>query len=260
MIRVFDTTIEEMVLEAFLVRKGRIVLLEGPMFSSKTQQAITIIENISDKKRVNKKLFGERKELIVKPKRDNRNSPIVIKTHDGAKVLNATSFDEREPSQIFRLIEKMKPKEISVVLIDEVWLCSENVIEVLEELRYRGVIVLLTALDRYYDGTEVRLTKKLELVADFAVLKHAVCLCCCEALSHYSILQKEIFEGKKFVPVTDEDKVLIGGSDKYIAACDRCYRKFESLLLEGSSPERIIEVLGIRDYLEEKGSISPLKK
>jgi Thymidine kinase len=77
------------------LRKGKLVVISGPMFSGKTSRLIELLE---------REMIAGRKIELFKPEIDKRYSQAEVVTHKGAKL----------PAKSFRLMERESQRYLSM--------------------------------------------------------------------------------------------------------------------------------------------------
>jgi len=172
---------------------GQIQLILGPMFSGKSTELI---------RRLKRYQVAQYNCLIIKYAKDTRYDDNNIATHD-RQMLKAVSANT-----LAELTDKAA--DYDVIGIDEGQFFSD-VVEWCEKMANAGKMVMCAALD----GTFQRkpFTNILELVplAEYVVKLHSVCMNCFGEGSY----TKRISE--------DQEVEVIGGADKYMAVCRRCF-------------------------------------
>lgn len=173
--------------------RGQIQIIFGPMFSGKTTELM---------RRLKRFQIANHKVLIVKYAKDVRYDHAGIATHDKQTMLAVASME----------LESLKEKslEYSVIGIDEGQFFPDTVAYA-EEMANRGKIVIVAALDGTYQRIGFADILRLVPLAESVVKLNAVCMRC--------------FEEASFTKRTSAETAVevIGGSDKYIATCRKCY-------------------------------------
>ncbi len=177
-------------------RPGRIEVVCGSMFSGKTEELI---------RRMKRAQFARQKVEIFKPALDTRYSDDDVVSHDKHSI-PSTPIDAS--AQILLL-----SSDIDVVGIDEAQFLDNGLVEVCNELAYRGVRVIVAGLDMDYKGIPFGPMPALCAIADEVTKVHAICVRC-GALAYVS---HRIVENDK--------RVLLGETTEYEPLCRECYRK-----------------------------------
>lgn len=178
------------------MKKGKLTLIWGSMFSGKTEELLRI---------VNRSIYAQKKTMLFKPKKDNRYNIGEIVSHN-SKSMDA--IDIVESREILK-----KAKDLDLVGIDEVQFFDKEILNVIETLLQNGVDVICSGLDMDYKGEPFDITMRLATCAEKCIKLHAVCMDCGNDAWISHRISKE------------GEKVVIGGSDKYIALCRNCYMK-----------------------------------
>jgi len=202
---------------------GQIQVIFGPMFSGKTTELI---------RRLKRYQIANHKCLIVKYAKDDRYDKEGIATHD-KQTLPATS--------VLRMAD-IKPSTINsytVIGIDEGQFFPD-VVSFAEQMADKGKIIIIAALDGDFQRKGFGDILNLVPIAESIVKLNAVCMMC---------FQEASFTKRKGSETALE---VIGGQDKYLAACRACYFKSPS---KRSSEE----ALPLQQSLNSKAA-SPLLK
>lgn len=177
-------------------RPGRIEVVCGSMFSGKTEELI---------RRMKRAEFARQKVEIFKPSIDTRYSEQNVVSHD-KHVIKSTVV---ESSASVLLLSS----DIDVVGIDEAQFMDEGLVDVCNQLAYRGVRVIVAGLDMDFKGKPFGPIPALCAIADDVTKVHAICVKC-GALAYIS---------HRLVDV--DKRVLLGEQTEYEPLCRECYRK-----------------------------------
>lgn len=177
-------------------RPGRIEVVCGSMFSGKTEELI---------RRMRRAKFARQKVEIFKPAMDTRYSEEDVVSHDRHSI---TSTPIDSSAQILLL-----SSDIDVVGIDEAQFFDNGLVEVCNELAYRGVRVIVAGLDMDYKGVPFGPIPALCAIADEVTKVHAICVRC-GALAYISHRKVE-----------NNRRVLLGETEEYEPLCRECYKK-----------------------------------
>ena len=179
-----------------LMRRGRIEVICGSMFSGKTEELI---------RRMKRAQFAHQKVAIFKPAIDTRYSDDDVVTHEGVAI-PSTPVDNS--SSILLL-----GHDCDVIGIDEAQFFDENLVAVCNELASNGVRVIIAGLDMDFRGVPFGPMPALCAIADDVSKVHAICVSC-GALAYVSHRK-----------VQDEKRVLLGEVNEYEPLCRVCYQK-----------------------------------
>ncbi len=177
-------------------RPGRIEVVCGSMFSGKTEELI---------RRLRRAQFARQKVEIFKPAIDKRYSDADVVSHDRHSI-PSTPIDAS--AQILLL-----SSDIDVVGIDEAQFFDEGLVEVCNQLAYRGVRVIIAGLDMDFKGIPFGPMPALCAIADDVTKVHAICVRC----GSLAYVSHRIVEGDR--------RVLLGETAEYEPLCRECYRK-----------------------------------
>lgn len=179
-----------------LMRRGRIEVICGSMFSGKTEELI---------RRMKRAKFARQSVEIFKPAVDTRYSEEDVVSHEG----NSIPSTPVESSSSILLLGS----DTDVVGIDEAQFFDDNLISVCNELANRGTRVIVAGLDLDFKGTPFGPMPALCAIADEVTKVHAICVHC-GALAYVSHR------------TVDEDKrVLLGEQTVYEPLCRTCYQQ-----------------------------------
>ena len=179
-----------------MLRRGRIEVICGSMFSGKTEELI---------RRLRRAQFAKQKVEIFKPAIDTRYSDEEVVSHDRTSLLSTPV----ESSASILLLTS----DTDVVGIDEAQFFDQGIVDVCNELANRGIRVIIAGLDMDFKGQPFGPMPALMAVADDVLKVHAICVKC-GALAYVS---HRIVEGEK--------RVLLGETGEYEPLCRCCYEK-----------------------------------
>lgn len=177
-------------------RPGRIEVVCGSMFSGKTEELI---------RRMRRAKFAKQNVEIFKPAIDTRYSEEDVVSHDHTSI---PSTPITSSSQIL-----LMSSEIDVVGIDEAQFLDEGLVDVCNQLAYRGVRVIIAGLDMDYRGVPFGPMPALLAIADDVTKVHAICVRC-GSLAYVS-----------HRTVANDKLVLLGETAEYEPLCRECYQK-----------------------------------
>ena len=177
-----------------MMRRGRIEVICGSMFSGKTEELI---------RRLKRAEFARQSVEIFKPSIDTRYAEQDVVSHEG----NSIPSTPVDSSASILLLGS----DTDVVGIDEAQFFDENLIDVCNELANRGTRVIVAGLDLDFKGVPFGPMPGLCAVADEVTKVHAICVRC-GALAYVS-----------HRTVDDEKRVLLGEQTEPL--CRACYQK-----------------------------------
>lgn len=179
-----------------MMRRGRIEVICGSMFSGKTEELI---------RRMKRAKFAKQSVEIFKPAVDTRYSEEDVVSHEG----NSIHSTPVETSASILLLGS----DTEVVGIDEAQFFDDNLINVCNELANRGTRVIVAGLDLDFKGIPFGPMPALCAIADEVTKVHAICVHC-GALAYVS-----------HRTVDEEKRVLLGEQTVYEPLCRACYQK-----------------------------------
>ena len=179
-----------------MMRRGRIEVICGSMFSGKTEELI---------RRLKRAEFARQSVEIFKPSIDTRYAEQDVVSHEG----NSIPSTPVDSSASILLLGS----DTDVVGIDEAQFFDENLIDVCNELANRGTRVIVAGLDLDFKGVPFGPMPGLCAVADEVTKVHAICVRC-GALAYVS-----------HRTVDDEKRELLGEQTAYEPLCRACYQK-----------------------------------
>lgn len=177
-----------------MVRRGRIEVICGSMFSGKTEELI---------RRLKRAQLAHQKVEIFKPSLDVRYSEMDVVTHDGTSIRSTPV----ENSMSILLLSS----NCEVIGIDEAQFFDQNLANVCTELASRGVRVIVAGLDMDYTGKPFGPMPNLCAISDDVTKVHAICMRC-GALAYLSHRKVE-----------NNHQVMLGEVNEYEPLCRECY-------------------------------------
>lgn len=189
-------------MDSFKRRRGKLILITGPMFSGKTTELI---------RRMSRYNFARMKTLMIKPTKDIRYSASAVVTHEdlhGNKTsINALSFDD-----LSHVEEVSDFDSIEVIGIDEGNFFGEEIAYYADKWRKNGKIVIVSGLNGSYQREHFGYFHMLYPLCTNIIKMKAVCARCKKVNAHFTHRTS-----------ADDDKLVVGGTDKYESLCGVCY-------------------------------------
>jgi thymidine kinase len=182
-----------------IIDMGRIIVITGPMYSGKTTRLIQEIEKFE---------IANKAYVVFKPSIDIRYGLTNISNHKGLKV---EAIPIKKSDEIF---EHLEEKRYNLIAIDEAQFFDEKLPEIVQNLADEGYTVILSCLDMDFKRQPFKVSSELLSIADSVIKNRAVCERCGSFDAAYSFKLKG-----------DENQIDVGGKDKYIAVCRKCYRE-----------------------------------
>lgn len=177
-----------------MLRRGRVEVICGSMFSGKTEELI---------RRMKRAKFARQKVEIYKPSIDTRYSDEDVVSHEG----NSIQSTPVESSASILLMGS----DSDVIGIDEAQFFDAGIVDVCNELASRGIRVIVAGLDLDFRGQPFGPMPALCAIADDVTKVHAICMRC-GALAYVS---HRIVAGDK--------QVMLGETHEYEPLCRECY-------------------------------------
>lgn len=175
-------------------RRGWIEVICGSMFSGKTEELI---------RRLKRAMIANLKVKIFKPSMDVRFDEAKIVSHDTNSIIS-TPIDHS--GQILELAG-----DADVVALDEAQFFDDAIIDICDELAFRGIRVIVAGLDMDYLGKPFGPMPCLMAKADYVTKLHAICVQCGH-IANYS-----------YRKTSNQEKIMLGEKDVYEPRCRRCY-------------------------------------
>lgn len=179
------------------MRRGRIEVICGSMFSGKTEELI---------RRMKRAMFAKQKVAIFKPALDTRYSDDDVVSHEGNSI-PSTPIDSSTSMLLMA-------QGYDVIGIDEAQFLDEHIVDVCNQLAYQGIRVIIAGLDLDFKGKPFGPMPRLLAIADEVSKVHAICVRC-GALSYIS----------HRLVINIEKQVLLGEKMEYEPLCRYCYKK-----------------------------------
>ncbi len=168
-----------------------LVLILGCMFSGKTTELL---------RRVDKLTSIGKKVLVIHSAVDTRVSDDVVETHNGIKKIAIT----------FNSMKDVPFDDYDAVAIDEGQFFDdiETIIPFLDKK-----LVIIAGLNGSYNKKNIGFLHKLLPHVDDIIFKKAYCASCKDIVP--AVFSKRL--------TNSTNEIDIGGSDKYIAVCRKCF-------------------------------------
>ena len=166
-----------------IMRRGRIEVICGSMFSGKTEELI---------RRIKRAMFAKQKVAIFKPAMDTRYSDDDVVSHEGNSI-PSTPIDSSTSILLMA-------QGYDIIGIDEAQFFDEHTVDVCNQLAYQGVRVIIAGLDLDFKGEPFGPMPRLLAIADEVSKVHAICVRCgaLAYISHRLVnIEKQVFLGEK---------------------------------------------------------------
>lgn len=183
---------------------GKIILIIGPMFSSKTTTLISYAKRYQ---------LAKKRVALIKYAGDTRYSVGDICSHDKQSIRSTYACNQMAP-----IIDTLDIQEADVVLIDEAQFISD-IVEIADKLANMGKIVILSALSGNYKREEFPAISGLIPKAEEIINLKAVCTRCGEDANFTKLVNVQ----KEHELVESGNSTLIGGEELYESRCRTCF-------------------------------------
>ncbi|MBP3412564.1 MAG: thymidine kinase [Oscillospiraceae bacterium] len=175
----------------------------GSMGSSKTAQALITKYNYEEKGMT---------VWLVKPAADTRDGAVILRSRVGLEARAEVVAPHTDVLERFEQQEK-----VDVIIVDE---CQFMTPEQIDQLRYivdvHNIPVLCFGLRTDFLSTLFDGSRRLFEVADTISEIKAICDCGAKATTNARI------DSEGYI-VTEGDQLLLGGNDRYLAMCHKCW-------------------------------------
>ena len=177
----------------------------GAMGSSKTAQALITKYNYEEKGMI---------VWLLKPSADSRDGEVILRSRIGLEAPAQVISPEDDIYELFRKREKT-----NVVIVDECqFLPPEQIDQLRDIVDMENVPVICFGLRTDFRSTLFDGSRRLFEVADTFEEIKTMCDCGAKATNTARI------DAEGFV-VTEGAQLLLGGNDRYIAMCHKCWMK-----------------------------------
>lgn len=208
---------------ATALKKGRLEVVCGSMFSGKTEELM---------RRLKRSEYARQRVLVLKPQIDNRKSVTCIVSHDGRS--RAAHVIDSSVIAIQSIIDFAD--SFDVVGIDEVQFFPDEIVRVIGQLVEMGKQVVAAGLDLDFRGEPFGIMPYLLSIADDVLKLKAICVVCAKDAHH----TQRMVNGQ---PARYSDPIiLVGAEDFYEARCRNCFKIDQASSVLPASRESSSEV------------------
>ena len=174
----------------------------GAMGSSKTANALMKKFSFEEK---------NRKVILIKPNIDSRDGKTVVKSRIGLFCEALTV------SQTEKIKDILAPYEtLDIIIVDEAQFLTASQVDELRKLTDSDVMVMCYGLKTDYMGKLFEGSKRLLEISDSIREIQSMCKCGRKAIINAR------YKGRKII--YSGEQIDIGGNDKYIALCHKCWQ------------------------------------
>ena len=179
---------------------GTIEVVCGSMFSGKTEELM---------RRLKRAQYAKQKIQVFKPTIDNRYSEDHVQSHDANRIASTPVLHSKE-------ILDQVDHNTRVVGIDEAQFFDAGIVDVAQQLAFRGLRVICAGLDMDFKGKPFGPMPTLLSVAEYVTKLNAVCVVCGKNASRS---QRVVLDAADL----DEEQVKVGANESYEARCRFCH-------------------------------------
>ena len=177
----------------------------GAMGSSKTAQALITKYNYEE---------NGMRVWLIKPSADDRDGAIILRSRVGLEAPAEVISPEADIRKLFARQEKT-----DVIIVDECQFMTPEQIDQLREIvDAENVPVLCFGLRTDFRSTLFPGSRRLVEVADTITEIKTICDCGAKATTNARV-------GEDGYIVTEGAQLLLGGNDRYIAMCHKCWMR-----------------------------------
>lgn len=177
----------------------------GAMGSSKTAQALITKYNYEE---------NGMRVWLIKPSADDRDGAIILRSRVGLEAPAEVIAPEADIRELFARQEKT-----DVIIVDECqFLIPEQIDQLREIVDAENVPILCFGLRTDFRSTLFPGSRRLFEVADTITEIKTICDCGAKATTNARV-------GEDGYIVTEGAQILMGGNDRYIAMCHKCWMR-----------------------------------
>jgi thymidine kinase len=185
-------------------KKGKMVIIMGPMFSGKTSRLIEYLE---------REMIAGRNISLFKPRIDSRYSESEVVTHKGIRLPAVVLDTSQDGVRILR--ESVMNSQAVGVDEAQFWPLQTELPRVLEEIAFMGKTVYVSVLNRDHKGEPFGGAMELLARADLVESLSAVCAKCGDD----AYFTQRVLAGKEVFG----EQVKVGGKELYEPRCRSCF-------------------------------------
>ena len=178
----------------------------GTMGSSKTAQALITKFNYEEK---------GMKVWLIKPQLDNRDGDDILRSRIG---LTAKAYVVKQDESLWQSFNELA-ENVDVIIADEAQFFQKKQIEDLRDIvSFKNVPVLCFGLRTDFRMETFEGSKRLLELADSIEEIKTICECGAKAIVNARLNE----QGQV---ITEGEQIMLGGNDRYVALCYKCWRK-----------------------------------
>lgn len=178
-------------------QNGWIEVICGSMFSGKSEELI---------RRLRRATYADMSIRVFKPVIDNRYDEQSVVSHNGTAIM-------ARPIKNAENILDHIDETIDIIGIDEVQFFDESIIDVVDIIANKGILVIVAGLDTDFRGEPFGPMPKLMAMSEYVTKLNAICPICGSPATR----TQRLIDGK---PASYDDPViLVGASESYEPRC-----------------------------------------
>ena len=178
----------------------------GTMGSSKTAQALIAKFNYEEK---------GMKVWLIKPQLDNRDGDDILRSRIG---LTAKAYVVKQDESLWQSFNELA-ENVDVIIADEAQFFQKKQIEDLRDIvSFKNIPVLCFGLRTDFRMETFEGSKRLLELADSIEEIKTICECGAKAIVNARLNE----QGQV---ITEGEQIMLGGNDRYVALCYKCWRK-----------------------------------
>ncbi|MTG90867.1 thymidine kinase [Cellulosimicrobium sp. BIT-GX5] len=183
---------------------GRVEVVCGPMFAGKTEELL---------RRVRRAEIAGRRVEVVGHALDTRRGAGTVSSHSGFATPSRTA---RDADDLERLVREAGP--LDLVAVDEAQFFGPGLVDVVQRLADRGLVVVVAGLDVTFDARPFEPLPALVALAERVDKLTAVCAVCGEDAAFHVRLAAPTGAGDPGDPLAPV-AAHVGGAETYEARC-----------------------------------------
>lgn len=178
-------------------QNGWVELICGSMFSGKSEELI---------RRIRRASYAKMSIRVFKPAIDNRYDKESVVSHNGTSIM---ARPIKTAEEIFEHIDQT----VDVVGIDEVQFFEDSIVDIIDEMANKGILVIAAGLDTDFRGEPFGPMPRLMTMSEYVTKLNAICSICGSPATR----TQRLIDGK---PASYHDPIiLVGASEAYEPRC-----------------------------------------
>jgi thymidine kinase len=185
--------------------RGRIEIITGCMFASKTEELIH---------RARRAEIAGKNVQGFKPEIDDRYTEDTICSHNGVEI---DAIPIKNDIEGMNTILDNVTNETDVIIIDEANFFTKDLVDTVKQLADNKYRVIISGLDQTFRGEPFEPLPSLLAIADNVEKRNAVCECCGKPATK----TQRLIDGEP--AAYDSPTIAVGGNEKYEPRCRYCH-------------------------------------